>query len=51
MTPDRAAFERAYDSTEPDGLLLSGRRWSGYCTALHDNGAPVEMVIWGFSGD
>jgi hypothetical protein len=50
-TPDRAAFDRAHDSTAPDGLLLSGRRWSGYCTTLYEADVPAEMVTWGFSGD
>lgn len=50
-TPDRAAFDRAHDNTARGGLLLSGRRWSGYCTPLYNDGVPVQIVIWGYSGD
>ena len=47
-TPAREDFERA---GADDALGSHGQRWSGYSTVLYQQDVPVEIAIWGSSGD
>ncbi|UQU67568.1 hypothetical protein COUCH_15400 [Couchioplanes caeruleus] len=51
QTPSRDDFLHAYGQRGPRTLVLQGVRWSGYCTPLFADGKPMEIAIWGFSGD
>ena len=48
-TPTRAQFDAAYRNGTD--LIVDFPRWSGRLTALYDGGQPVEIVVWGYSGD
>lgn len=48
-TPTREQFDAVYAGGAD--LLDEFPRWSGRFTALHENGVPTQIVIWGFSGD
>ena len=36
--------ERLYD-------FITGGRWTGRAAVLSKDGAPTEIVFWGYSGD
>lgn len=53
LRPAVAEFDRIYQPG-PAGPLaeLMSRRWSARSLLIHDDeGAPVEVFFWGFSGD
>lgn len=50
--PSRADFDRVYQPG-PEGPLepLLGPRWTGRSVAIYEDGIPVEVYFWGYSGD
>jgi hypothetical protein len=48
--PSRADYERLA-GTERLHDYVTGGRWTGRAAVLWDNGAPTELVFWGYSGD
>lgn len=47
-TPTLEDFDRTVgENALPYGMV----RWSGWCMPLFADGLPVELAIWGYSGD
>lgn len=47
-TPTPGDFDRA---VRENALPFGMERWSGWCMPLFVDGMPVELAIWGYSGD
>jgi len=51
-TPTRVQFDAVYQGgMGPEGPLTGFPRWSGRYTTLYDGDTPVQIVVWGYSGD
>lgn len=48
--PGRADYERLA-GTERLHDYVTGGRWTGRAAVLWENGAPAQIVFWGYSGD
>lgn len=48
-TPTREQFDAVYNNGMGD--LDEFPRWSGRFTTLYKDGAPAQVVVWGYSGD
>ncbi len=49
--PTRAMFEET-QGHDDGNIWVLGDRWQGFCTVLYsDEGDPLEIVFWGYSGD
>jgi hypothetical protein len=48
--PSRADYEPLADSVQLHDYVTGGR-WTGRAAVLWANGAPADIVFWGYSGD
>ncbi|MBG6136256.1 hypothetical protein [Longispora fulva] len=49
--PTRADWDRVAGEHARGVQGLLGDRWTGRCVVLFQDGEPVEVAFWGFSGD